>query len=258
MAADWRLETKELTKDFGGLRAVNRLSFGIGHQEIVGLIGPNGSGKSTSINLMAGYYKPSSGQVIFKDQDITGFAPWKIAKLGVSRTFQHTQLFPLHTVLDNMVFGCHVHEKSGLTESILRRGLVNREKECSQDKAREILQFVGLTEFASRPASSLSPGAQRALAIAMSLATNPEILLLDEPAAGLSAEESDRLINLVGDLRKRGLSVMVVDHHMPVIMKVCDRIVVIDHGTQIAEGKPKEIANNEQVIAAYLGHAKVG
>lgn len=257
MTNSWRLETKELTKDFGGLRAVNRLSFSIGHQEIVGLIGPNGSGKTTSINVISGVYRPSSGQVFFKGQPIGGLPPWKIAKLGIARTFQHTLLFPLFPVLENLVIGCHVREKSGIFDSVFLRARVNSEKQNSEAKSIEILQSIGLAEYAFRPAASLPPGAQRQLAIAMALSTEPDILLLDEPAAGLSTEESSRLISYIQQLRDKGLSVLVVDHHMQVIMKVCDRLVVIDHGTKIADGTPQEVAVNEQVIEAYLGHAKV-
>ena len=256
MANNWRLETKELTKDFGGLRAVNRLSFGIGHQEILGLIGPNGSGKTTCINLIAGVYRPTSGQIFYKDQPIGGLFPWKIAKLGIARTFQQTLLFPLFPVLENMVRARHVREKSGILDSVFLRGKVDSERQNSEAKAMEILQSVGLAEQAFKPAASLPPGAQRTLAIAMALSTEPDVLLLDEPAAGLSAEESHQLINYIRQLRDRGLSIIVVDHHMRVIMTVCDRLVVIDHGTKIAEGTPEEVAVNEQVIEAYLGHAK--
>jgi len=257
MAKSWQLETKELTKDFGGLRAVNGLSFGIGHQEIVGLIGPNGSGKTTSINLIAGFYKPSSGQIFYKGHSIGGLPPWKIAKMGIVRTFQQTHLFPLFPTLENLVISCHVREKSGILDSVFLRGRVNSERKNSEVKAMEMLQAIGLAEYALRPAASLPPGAQRILAIAMALSTNPELLLLDEPAAGLSAEESTRLVSFVRELRDRGLSVLMVDHHMKMIMTVCDRLVVIDHGTKIAEGSPQEVAVNEQVIEAYLGHAKV-
>jgi len=258
MAKSWQLETKELTKDFGGLRAVNRLSFGIGHQEIVGLIGPNGSGKTTSINLISGFYKPSSGQIFYKGHPIGGLPPWKIAKLGIVRTFQQTHLFlPLFPAVANLVMACHVREKSGILDSLFLRGKVNSERANSEAKAMEILQTVGLAECALKPGGSLSPGTQRILAIAMAMATNPELLLLDEPAAGLSAEESAQMVSFVKKLRDQGLSVLVVDHHMRVIMSVCDRLVVIDHGTKIAEGSPQEVAVNEQVIEAYLGHAKV-
>jgi branched-chain amino acid transport system ATP-binding protein len=156
-----------------------------------------------------------------------------------------------------MVIGCHVREKSGILDSLFLRGKVNSEKKNSEAKAMQILQSIGLAEYAFKPAASLPPGAQRQLAIAMTLSTEPDLLLLDEPAAGLSAEESNRLISYIRQLRDKGLSVLVVDHHMRVIMTVCDRLVVIDHGTKIAEGTPQEVAVNEQVIEAYLGHAKV-
>lgn len=256
MANSWLLETRELTKDFGGLRAVNRLSFGIGHKEIVGLIGPNGSGKSTCINAICGVYRPSSGQVLFNDQRITGSPPWKVNKLGIARTFQHTHLFPNFPVIENLVIGRHVREKTGIADSLFLRRRVDKERKEAEAVAMRVLESIGLSEYAYQLATNLPPGAQRLLAIAMALTTQPQVLMLDEPAAGLSAEESLRLVGYIRELRNRGLSVLVVDHHMKVIMTVCDRLVVIDHGTQIAEGLPKDIANNEQVIEAYLGHAR--
>jgi len=257
MSADYQLELKNLTKDFGGLRAINDLSFQIGRQEILGLIGPNGSGKSTSVNVISGVYKPSSGQILFKGQPVHGLPPWKIARLGIQRTFQITQAFPLQTTLENVLFGCHLHESSGVWDSVLRRKFVTRERRKSEAKAMGILERVGLAHHAMRPVAALAPGAQRTLAIAMSLAAEPDLLLLDEPACGLSADESNQLIELTRKLRNEGLTIMVIDHHMRVIMSLCDRIVVIDHGTKIAEGSPQEIAANEQVIEAYLGHRKV-
>lgn len=254
---DLHLEIIELTKDFGGHRAVNELSFGIGRQEIVGLIGPNGSGKTTTINLIAGAHKPTSGRVLFKGRPIQGLPPWKISKLGIARTFQINRSFPVQTVLENVVLGCHVVEKTGILDSILFRRRVNAEKKSSEEKAMKILQSMGMDSYAMRPVSSLSPGLQRTLAIAICLAGDPEILFLDEPACGLSAEESGRLMDRVRQLSDQGLSILMIDHNMRMIMKVCERLVVIDHGTKLAEGTPQEIASNNQVIEAYLGHRKV-
>lgn len=257
MSTDWFLEAIDLTKDFGGLRAINKLNFGVNQNEILGLIGPNGSGKSTTINAITGVYKPSAGEIIFKGQPIHGLPPYKIAGLGIQRTFQHTQSFLLQTVLENVVISCHLHEKTNIFHSAFRRDMVNAERRHSEEKAMGILELVGLTQYAPRPVTSLPPGAQRTLAIAMCLAAEPSLLLLDEPACGLSAEEGNRLMDLVRQLRDRGLTILVIDHDMRVMTTLCERLVVIDHGTKIAEGSPKEITSNEQVIEAYLGRRKV-
>lgn len=257
MKTDWHLEVVDLTKDFGGLRAINNLSFGIGHQEILGLIGPNGSGKTTSVNVISGFYKPTSGQIIYKGQPVHRLPPWKIARMGIQRTYQQTQSFSGQTVLENVVFGCHVRERSGVADSLFRRWVVSSERKKSEAKGMEILESIGLAQHAMSPVASLPPASQRKLAIGRSLAAEPEILLLDEPAAGLSGEESNDLIQFARGLRDRGMTIMMIDHHMRVIMTVCDRLVVIDHGTKIAEGTPQEIADNQQVIEAYLGHRKL-
>ncbi|MDD5095650.1 MAG: ABC transporter ATP-binding protein [Dehalococcoidia bacterium] len=248
MKPDCILEVQNLTKNFGGLRAVDDLSFDICHQEILGLIGPNGSGKTTTINILAGTHKPSAGQILFRDTPIQGFPPWKIAMMGIARTFQQTQSFVSATTLESVVYGCHVRERSGIIASQLLRRKVNRELKASQAKAMGILETLGLTEYTTRPAASLPPGAQRILAIAMCLAGNPKLLLLDEPVCGLSAEESNKVVGVIRKLRDQGLTVLVIDHDMRVMMNICDRLVVIDRGSKIAEGVPKEIQANEQVL----------
>ncbi|MDD5094827.1 MAG: ABC transporter ATP-binding protein, partial [Dehalococcoidia bacterium] len=246
------LDVKNITKDFGGLRAVNDLSFVIRSQEIIGLIGPNGSGKTTTINVLSGVYKPSAGEILFNGTPIHKLPPWKIATMGIARTFQQTQSFISATTLESVVYGCHVHERSGIIDSQFLRVKVNRELKASQAKAMGILETLGLAEYAPRPAASLPPGAQRILAIAMCLAGNPKLLFLDEPVCGLSAEESNKVVAVIRKLRDQGLTVLAIDHDMRVMMNICDRLVVIDHGTKIAEGVPKEIQSNEQVIEAYL------
>ena len=248
------LRTIELTKDFGGLRALKKLDLLVANRETVGLIGPNGSGKSTFVNVISGFYKPTSGQVLFASQPVGSLPPWKIARLGITRTFQHTRLFHKHTVLENMLVAAHTIERSNLGHALFRRGLIREEEHASHNRARQILEFVGLSTFMFDAAASLPPGHQRALAIGMCLVSEPKLLMLDEPAAGLSAKESERLVSLIATLKDRGVSVLLVDHDMRVIMRACDRIVVLDHGIKIAEGSPEEIRTDEKVVEAYLGH----
>lgn len=247
------LRTIGLTKDFGGLRALNTLDLLVANRETVGLIGPNGSGKSTFVNVISGFYKPTSGHVLFASQPVGGLPPWKIARRGITRTFQHTRLFHKHTVLENMLFAAHTIERSNLGDALFRRRRIREEEHASHNRAQQILEFVGLSPFMFNAAASLPPGHQRSLAIGMCLVSEPKLLMLDEPAAGLSAKESEQLVSLIATLKDRGVSVLLVDHDMRVITRACDRIVVLDHGQKIAEGRPEEIRTNEKVVEAYLG-----
>jgi len=246
------LEIRDLVKDFGGLRAVNGLSFAIAGREILGLIGPNGSGKTTCINVLAGYENPTTGKVIYGGEEIQGKQPWKIAQMGILRTYQTTHLFATHSVLENMVYGSHMQGQSGILDAILWRRKVREERDQMETRAMEVLKLMGLDHSVYQPAASLSPGHQRALAIALALVSKPELLLLDEPAAGLSVEEGRNLVALIERLRDSGIGILLVDHDMRVIMAACDRIVVIDHGSKVAEGTPEEVRADKEVIRVYM------
>jgi branched-chain amino acid transport system ATP-binding protein len=231
------LEIRGLTKRFGGLIAVNNVSFIVKEDEIVGLIGPNGAGKTTLLNMITGFLKPSSGSIFFQGKDVTGFSPYYLAKLGVIRTFQNTSIFPNLSVFQNIEIATHLY------------------KESYKD-ITEILKKLELEEYSGEHAKSLPYGIQRKLEIAIALAAKPKLLLLDEPAAGMNPEETLQLIN---DLRRikeeKEFSLIIVDHNMKFITNICDRIVVLHRGEKIAEGTPREILNTKEVIEIYLGRS---
>jgi branched-chain amino acid transport system ATP-binding protein len=247
------LEVRELVKDFGGLRAVNGFSFTIAEREILGLIGPNGSGKTTCINMIAGYHKPTGGKIIYSGEEIQGKKPWEIAQMGILRTYQRTKLFPSLTALENVLYASHMQGRSDAIDAVFRPRKTTKERQSIQVMAMEALEFVGLQGHFHEFAAIMSAGHQRALSVAMAVISKPRLLLLDEPASGLSLEEGRRLITLMQRLKDNGASVLLVDHDMRIIMTVCDRIVVVDHGSKIAEGKPEEVRANEDVVRAYMG-----
>lgn len=247
------LETKNLTKKFGGLIAVNNVDFSIEQGKINAIIGPNGAGKSTFFNLISGFYRPSSGQVIFKGQDITKLPSNKIAELGVARTFQTTNLFEQSTVLDNVIVGHRLRTKSNLLDAILRTPRHKREEEQCRVKAMEVLEFVELKHIAGKLVGGLTQEEKKRTAFALALATDPEIVFLDEPAAGVNPDETDGLAELMKKMVAGGITVCLIEHKMQMIMKLADKIMVLNYGEKIAEGRPDEIRNNETVIKAYLG-----
>jgi ABC-type branched-subunit amino acid transport system ATPase component len=258
------LETHRLTKDFGGLRAIQRLDFHINGNEIVSLIGPNGAGKTTFFNLVTGLYPQSEGNIVFDGHNLTGLPPSSIAELGIARTFQTVRLFNNMTVLENVMVAQHTRTKSGVFGALLQTRSFKEEEERVREKGREILSFFGtrLTGYRhDQPAFMLSYANRRRLEIARAMATEAKLLLLDEPTAGMNPTETQELTELVGKLRdEKGFTILFIEHDMRVVKGVSDRVVVLDYGQLIAEGTYENISNNDRVLEAYLGkkaeHAK--
>ncbi|MFB6465598.1 ABC transporter ATP-binding protein [Cytobacillus sp. Hz8] len=247
------LETNNLTKKFGGNTAVHDVDFSIEKGKINAIIGPNGAGKSTFFNLISGFHIPTSGQVIFKGKDITNLPANKVAELGIGRTFQTTNLFEQTTVLDNVMIGHRLRTKSTLIDAILRtKRLKVEEKQC-REKALEVLEFVGLSAVAHKLVAGISQEEKKRVAFALALATDPEIVFLDEPAAGVNPDETEGLAQLMQKMVGKGITVCLIEHKMQMIMKIAEKIMVLNYGEKIAEGAPDEIINNDTVIKAYLG-----
>ncbi|NOY55891.1 MAG: ABC transporter ATP-binding protein [Actinobacteria bacterium] len=238
---------------FGGLVAVNRVTTEVRQSQIKGLIGPNGAGKTTLFNLISGIYTPTTGDITFQGDSIVGREPNRVAALGITRTFQNVRLFSNMTVLENVMVGRHLHGRSGFLEAALHRASVRREESEIVSMATELLGQVGLAERAAEKATDLPFGLQRTLEIARALATEPTMLLLDEPAAGLNAVERRSLASLIRKIRDGGTTILLVEHDMEFVMGLVDELLVLDHGSAIAEGTPAEIQADERVIAAYLG-----
>jgi branched-chain amino acid transport system ATP-binding protein len=258
MPADTVLETKNLTMRFGGLTAVKAFSAAIPRSGIVGLIGPNGAGKTTCFNMITGFYRPSEGQVLFHGRDITGTPPHRVCKSGIARTFQNIRLFGNETVLENVMIGCHLRQKTGWWQAVLSLPSSLREERAVAATSRELLAVVGLEDLAGEKANSLPYGAQRRLEIARALATQPSFLLLDEPAAGMNPNETQDLMGFIRDIRTRfNLTVLLIEHDMKVVMGICEHIWVLDYGETIAAGPPEAIKSDPKVIKAYLGEEAV-
>jgi len=247
------LELKNLTKSFGGLTAVDDLCLKIEKGEIVGLIGPNGAGKTTVFNNITGVLTPTSGKVIFKDEEITGFAPHRVAKRGLIRTFQITAIFKDLTVLENIRLGCHLIAGIGFWADIFNTRSTKKKERELLDKAKELADFMGVGDKLNEVAKNLSHGHQRSLEMAVALAGNPELLLLDEPVAGMSVEETAEVMKKIHRVRDRGVTIFLVEHDMKMVMDLCMNIYVLNFGKLLTEGTPKMVCSNQEVIQAYLG-----
>lgn len=247
------LETSRLRKIFGGLMAIVDLNFKVMPGQIKAIIGPNGAGKTTLFNVITGVFPPTGGTIRFKGGEINAEKPHRIAQKGISRTFQTVELFGNMTALENVMVGRHVRTRMGLIQSGLRLPGVKREERLIWETAQEKLDIVGLMRRANEPASGIPLGEQKLLEIARALATDPQLLLLDEPAAGLNETEKVRIGEIIRKIRGSGITVLLVEHHMDLVMNISDEIVVLNYGEKVAEGTPEEVKGNERVIDAYLG-----
>jgi branched-chain amino acid transport system ATP-binding protein len=249
------LDIKKLTKRFGGLVAVADVEIAVQEGEIISIIGPNGAGKTTVFNLITGFYSPDQGSVRFNGQELSGLQPHEITRTGIARTFQNIRLFADMTVMENLIVARQCRAKVNLVGATFRTSFVKKEEMSDQEKILQLLEFVNLQGSSNLKTSSLAYGEQRRLEIARALATDPKLLLLDEPTAGMNPRESENIMELVSQLRKLAITILLIEHNMNVVMEISERIAVLDHGVKIAEGKPKEIQANDAVIKAYLGDA---
>ena len=247
------LSVREVSKRFGGVQAVSKVSFDVATGSIKALIGPNGAGKTTLFNLISGFLDPDCGEIVFGGAAVQDLTSWQIASLGMVRTFQHIRLFPKMTVLDNIMVGRHVHGRAGFIAGMLNLPFTWKEERRIREKSFEIMELLGIADSAGTEATSLAYGQQRVVELGRALACEPRLLLLDEPAAGLNMRETNEMGRLIAKIRDMGVTVLLVEHDMSLVMKISDEIVVLSYGEKIAEDRPLSIQKNREVIRVYLG-----
>ena len=247
------LESKQVSKHFGGLKAVEGVDMQIQEGEIFGIIGPNGAGKTTFFNLCAGTFPVTSGEIWFQGSNITNYSPVKVSRLGIARTFQNIQLFKSMSVLENVMVGFHIHTSTGLFGAIFHSAAYRRDEKLAREKSLALLEHLGLLEYQDVLAKNLAYGIQRKVEIARALALSPKLLLLDEPAAGMNPSETQSLSDFIRQVNGDGVTIAVIEHDMKFVMNLCDRVLVLDHGQKLCEGEPEYVSHNQAVIEAYFG-----